>query len=82
MQRDLITYPTWERYTVLSHAIANLSVRDRRSVFMMARMYGANASGDLFFPQFGFTLSEFAVWYVLGDRRRKSRSKKADVGVE
>ncbi len=72
MDRNLITYPTWERYTVLSHSILQLSVRERRQIFLLARNATLqNPSQDLFFPSFGFTLAEFAVWYILGDTRRK-----------
>lgn len=72
MERDLITYPTWEKYTVLAHTIANLSIKDRRHIFQLARN-SKHVCPDLLFPAFGFTLSEFAVWYTLGDSRRKSR---------
>ena len=69
-RHDLITYPTWQRYTVLSHAIARLSIRDRRRIFQLAR--AREAQWDrVFFPEYGFTLSEFAVWYTLGDHRRR-----------
>lgn len=66
---DLTTYPTWQRYTVLAHCIASLTVRERRRVFQLARKSGGDWSA-VFFPKYGFTLSEFAVWYTLGDRRR------------
>lgn len=65
----LLTYPTWERYTVLSHVITRLSVRDRRAIFQLARAW-PGASPDLFFPGYGITLSEFAVWYTLGEPRK------------
>ena len=71
MVRDLLTFPTWERYTVLSHAIAQLSVRDRRQIFQLLRL-AEEPSPDLLFPAHGFTLSEFAVWHVLGETGRKT----------
>lgn len=71
MQREMLTYPTWERYTVLSHVISNMTIRDRRIVFQHTRSH-ATCCEDVFFPRFGFTLGEFAVWYTLGDRRRKA----------
>lgn len=71
MVRDLLTFPTWERYTVLSHVIGQLSVRERRGIFQMMRQ-STTLSPDLFFPAHGFTLAEFAVWHVLGDARRKA----------
>ena len=69
MERDLLTYPTWERYTVLAHIIAHLPVRDRRQIFQHVRRFDP-PSADIFFPEYGFTLSEFAVWHILSDVRR------------
>ena len=75
MERKLLTWPTWERYTVLAHAIATLSVRDRRNLFQLIRNESA-PTPDLFFPQYGFSLSEFAVWHILNDKRRKNMSPR------
>lgn len=72
MERQLITYPTWERYSILSHYIGNLSIRERRHLFQLTR---TSENPDILFPQYGFTLSEFAVWYTLGDTRRKARKR-------
>lgn len=70
--QELQTYPTWERYTVLSNCILQLTIRDRRRIFHLARQIEENQEfTDVFFPHFGFTLSEFAVWYMLGDLRRR-----------
>lgn len=77
MERDLLTYPTWERYTVLSHCISKLTIRDRRFIFQTARTI-PSVSPDLFFPKYGFTLAEFAVWHTLKEGRRQ-HSKKVDV---
>lgn len=72
------TRPTWERYQVLSHVVSGLHIRDRRTLFYLARTEApAERPGDLFFPRFGFTLSEFAVWYTLGDARRKTKRTAA-----
>ena len=76
MEHELITYPTWEKYAVLAHEIGGLSTRDRRQVFQLIRSL-RQPCGDVFFPAFGFTLSEFAVWYTLGDSRRRTRSKRS-----
>lgn len=75
MERQLITYPTWERYTILAHVISSLTIRDRRQIFQLARSTNTSFIPDLFFPNYGFTLAEFAVWYTLGDNRRKMRKK-------
>ena len=68
-ERDLITYPTWKRYTVLAHCIAQLNIRDRRRIFQIARSVNDDWA-NTFLPEYGFTLSEFSVWYTLGDRRK------------
>ena len=69
---DFPTYPAWERYTVLSHVVASLSIGERRQIFHLARTL-SDFSPETFFPQFGFTLAEFSVWYTLGENRRKVR---------
>lgn len=71
--RHLIMYPTWERYMILSTCIAHLSIRDRRRVFLIARSFDRDWQ-NVFLPEFGFTLSEFAVWYMLGDARRRTEN--------
>jgi hypothetical protein len=70
MEHKPITYPTWERYTVLAHVIFNLSIRDRRRIFQIARSVSTDWSNVLL-PEYGFTLSEFAVWYTLCDQRQR-----------
>lgn len=73
-QRDLLTYPTWERYTILSKCITGLNIKDRRTIFQAAR--SQNISEDVFFPHHGITFSEFAVWYTLGDSRRTAKKNR------
>jgi len=70
---ELLTYPTWEKYTVLSYYVGKLSIRDRRLIFHTARSCG-DVSPDLFFPAYGFTFAEFAVWHTL--RRERSASTR------
>lgn len=77
-ERSLATYPTWERYVVLAHAVMNLSIRDRRHLFQLA----CTATSETFFPHFGFTLAEFATWYVLGDKRRAAVAPPPPRGVD
>lgn len=69
MERQLLTYPTWERYTVLAHCIAQLSLRDRRRILQIARRLRSEWK-DVFLPSLGITLTEFAVWYTLGEKRK------------
>ena len=74
VERELPTYPTWERYTVLSHVISNLPVKDRRQIFLLVRRH-APSPPDLFFPAYGFTLAEFATWHVICESRRYKKKK-------
>ena len=67
----LLTYPTWERYTVLAHAVSHLGVRERRGIFVLARAAASGPSPDLLYPALGMTLSEFAVWHTIGDATRR-----------
>lgn len=75
---------TWERYVVLSHVILSLPVRERRGLFTIARdLEGKAGSGDVFFPEHGFSLGEFALFHVLGEskgstewKRKKKKAKK------
>lgn len=74
---QLITYPTWERYVVLAARIANLSIRERRLIFNTIKAHTCESVSDLLFPSFGFTVGEFAVWYMLNEyagRRGKASS--------
>ena len=70
-EQDLITYPIWQRYSVVSNFVTKMSIKDRRLIFQLSRHF--NATADTFFPTFGITFSEFAVWYVLGENKRKGR---------
>ena len=72
-ERDLLTYPTWERYTVLSHAVFSMSIKDRRNIFQMTR--NSREGDDPFFPHHGIAFSEFAVFYSLGEGRRKGKRR-------
>lgn len=78
---NLVTYPIWERYTILSCEIHKLSIRERRQLFQLART-APQLSPDMLFPSYGFTLAEFAVWYTLGDARRKTRRKRPNTKME
>lgn len=68
-ERDLLTYPIWERYVILSNVISNLTIKDRRFLFQIIRKQSVHP--DMFFPHYGFTLSEFSVWHILCNSRQK-----------
>lgn len=68
-ERKLPTYPLWEWQRVVSHVVFTLSMRDRRALFQLARSVEGGEMVDLFFPEYGFTLAEFAVYTTLTRRR-------------
>lgn len=63
---------TWEKYMILSEVVASMDVRDRRVVFQMLR--GTDPDPNMFFPEMGFSLAEFCVFYVLSSDRRTRTS--------
>lgn len=76
--QELLTYPTWERYTVLSQAIRHLSLAERRTILNNVRSLPSpmedqsssiTALGDLFLPRRGFTVSEFSVWHTCDTKK-------------
>ena len=70
-ERILPTYPLWEWQRVVSHVVLTLSMRDRRTVFQLARGMRVDEEdlANIFFPELGITLAEFAVYPVLARRR-------------
>lgn len=71
-ERNFITYPTWQKYMVLSCFIEALRVREKRHIFQVMRRSHA-LTHDTFFPQYGITAGEFAVWQVLAESRKCRR---------
>lgn len=69
MERTLITYPTWERYSVLSHVVSTMAVRDRRKLFNIIRKLPQHE--NVFFPSFGLSLNEFAVFHVINENKTR-----------
>lgn len=74
MEQSLVTFPTWEKYIVISNSIENLRVKDKRFIFHTLRKT-PEATENYFFPHFGFTTSEFACWQILTDGRKQRKKK-------
>ncbi len=72
-ETDLLTYPTWKKYSVLGTVITSLNIRERRNIFHLARSQDT-PSPNIFFPAYGITYGEFAVWYTVGENRRKKNA--------
>ena len=76
-EHSFITYPTWKKYMILSSYIEGLRVKEKRHIFHIMRRHGEGLNHDSFFPQYGFTTGEFAVWQVLTEHR-KSRNRRRE----
>ena len=76
MQNDntFITYPTWKKYMILSCFVESLRVKDKRALFHIMRK-SENLTHDTFFPSYGITAGEFAIWQILSENR-KSRKRE------
>lgn len=61
---------TFEKVNGIKRAVASLKVKDKRSLFQIMRLTD-DLNADTFFPQFGITAGQFAVFYVLVDNNRK-----------
>ena len=77
-ERTFITYPTWKKYIVLSCFIEALRVKEKRQLFHIMRRHNETLDHNSFFPQYGITAGEFAVWQVLCESRKGRRKVDAD----
>lgn len=71
-------YSSWIKYIAIFHYISKLKIRDKRNIFSIIRNT-EEIDSTFYFPCYGFTASEFSVWYVVCDfskRSLKSRSNK------
>ena len=76
-ERTFITYPTWKKYIVRSCFIENLRVKDKRQIFHIMRRSAEVLDHNAFFPQYGVTAGEFAVWQVLSENRKTRRKTES-----
>ena len=73
-ERTFVTYPTWKKYLVLSRVIETLRVRDKRHIFQVMRLT-PDLNHNTFFPHYGFTAGEFAMWQILSEQRKPRRHR-------
>lgn len=71
----MLTHPTWEKYTVMSSTVKQMSVRDRRHIFVESRKVD-DISPDVLFPHFGLTFGEFSLWYLVGNFPETNEKKR------
>lgn len=72
-----MTYATYRKYNVLHSHMTNMTVREKRTLFIYLRTCKTD---DVFFPQQGFTAGCFCVWQVLNDCRRPRKTKTKTAG--
>ncbi len=77
-ERSFITYPTWKKYIVLSCFIESLRVKEKRQIFHIMRRNHSILDHNTFFPLYGITAGEFAVWQVLSENRKGRRKTNDD----
>ena len=80
-EHTFITYPTWKKYIVISCFVESLRVKDKRHLFHIMRK-SDQLSHNTFFPLYGITAGEFAIWQILSEHRksRKKDEKEDDLG--
>lgn len=61
--------PTWRKLVILSCAVDDMRVRDKRRIFQLMR--GPEMHENVFLPHIGVTLSVFATFQVLADSQRR-----------
>lgn len=76
-EHALITYPTWKKYIVISCAIEKLRVKDKRHLFHVMRK-SDELTHNTFFPEYGITVGQFAIWQILSENKRNRRSKVSE----
>ena len=75
------TYACLHRFNqCLYQLVQDLEVRDKRGMY--AHMREGRPSGDLFFPVYGLSAGEFAVFKVLGENVRRGNTRPRDAALE
>jgi len=64
---------TWRKYWVMHYYVSNLRVKDKR--FLFNNMRNPDVNEHTFFPRYGFTAGEFAVYQKLTENNQKEKSK-------
>lgn len=63
-------HATYRKYNVLSKAIENLTVKQKREIFKLMRT-GSDVTMHDFLPRYGFTVGEFSIFHVLTEKDRR-----------
>ena len=68
----------YDKYDILYEHISRLRVKDKRLIFSMMRTR-PDITHDMFLPQYGFTIGEFAIFQILTENSRKRSNKANDL---
>lgn len=77
MASESVANAIWRKYNVLANEVSMMTVRDRRAIFQLMK---SSDCIDVFFPHHGFTFPEFAVWYLITEKKsvaQKSSPRRA-----
>ena len=70
-------YSSWIKYIAIFYYISKLKIRDKRNIFSIIRNT-PEIDCSFYFPHYGFTASEFSVWYVVCDFSKRSLKSKGN----
>ena len=70
MDMDNITEITRAKQYAQFEALKLMKVKDKRSLFLTLRS-ALDVTVDTFFPKYGITAGEFAVWQILAEYSRR-----------
>lgn len=76
-EHTFITYPTWKKYIIISYYVEQLRVRDKRHLFHIMRK-ASFLNHDTFFPNYGITAGEFAIWQILSESKKVRRKTQGE----
>lgn len=65
-----VMYPVWKRNVVLERYVNGLRVKDKRIIFQYLR--DSTTHENSYFPLYGFTAGEFAVWHIIADSGKRT----------
>ena len=73
--RKMAEASSWAKYVIMYRHVEALRVKDKRFIFQKMRTVDG-MDHDTYFPCYGITAGEFAVWQILSERKSEKKSKK------
>ncbi len=67
---------TWRKYWIMYMFVGSLGIKDKRRLFFHMRKDDVDEHS--FFPKYGFTAGEFAVYQKLTEKIQKDKKRKRD----